>query len=133
MRAMSTAPNHDLGNLVRSQRTMLGMTQEDLAEEMGRTRQWVIQIEKGVWSNGNRRVSLKPENAIKLALILGRDPQDFLIAGDVPPEKWPDLSHISSTEARVRVIDISSLTQKQQALIESIVYELKTNNTESNT
>lgn len=112
---------------------MLGMTQEDLAEEMGKTRQWVIQVEKGVWNNGGRRVSLTPENAVKLALILGRDPQDFLIVGDVPVEKWPDLSHISSNIDTVRVVDISSLTQKQQALIESIVYELKTNNTESNT
>lgn len=98
---------------------------------MGKTRHWVIQVEKGIWNNGGRRVSLTPENAIKLALVLGREPEDFLIAGDVPPEKWPDLSHISSKTDSVRVVDITSLTPKQQALIESIVYELRTTNTES--
>lgn len=135
IRAMSTTegatPNTDLGNLVRTTRTTLGMTQEDLAAEVGKTRQWVIQVEKGIWNNGGKRVSLTPENAIKLGLALGRDVQDFLLAGEVPIEKWPDLSHISSKTDKVRLIDITSLTPHQQALIESIVHELKHQPTES--
>ncbi|MDK8795889.1 helix-turn-helix transcriptional regulator [Corynebacterium sp. MSK041] len=127
---MSASPNTRLGNLVRSQRSILGMTQEDLAEKMGKSRQWVIQIEKGVWNNGKQRVSLTPENAVKLALILDGDPQELLMVGDVPIEKWPDLSHFKSLEDNRRLVDITGLTSKQQALIESLVYELKTANEE---
>lgn len=97
---------------------------------MGKSRQWVIQIEKGVWNNGKQRVSLTPENAVKLALILDGDPQELLMVGDVPIEKWPDLSHFKSLEDNRRLVDITGLTSKQQALIESLVYELKTANEE---
>lgn len=124
-------PNKPLADLVRTSRALLGMTQEDLGAEVGKTRQWVIQVEKGVWNNGGTRVTLSPENAIKLGLALGKDIRDVLLAGEVPPENWPDLSHISSNQSNLRLVDVTSLTPHQQALIESIVHELKTTRTES--
>lgn len=37
----------DWSNIVRDRRVALGMTQEELAEKVGRTRQWVIRFETG--------------------------------------------------------------------------------------
>lgn len=56
----------DIGLIVRSRRHELGWDQQRLAKEMGVTRQWVIQLEKG-----------KPRAAVELALralrVLGLD------------------------------------------------------------
>lgn len=37
----------DWGNVVRDRRVALGMTQEELAQNVGRARQWVIRFETG--------------------------------------------------------------------------------------
>lgn len=135
IRAMQTpndrTPNKYLADLVRTNRAALGMTQADLGEAVGKSRQWVLQVEKGAWTNGGKRVTLSPDNAIKLGLALGKDIEDILLAGEVPAEEWPDLSHISSNQSNLRLVDITSLTERQQVLIESIVDELKRENTES--
>ena len=56
----------DIGLIVRSRRHELGWDQQRLAREMGVTRQWVIQLEKG-----------KPRASLELALralrVLGLD------------------------------------------------------------
>ncbi len=40
-------PRHDIHNLVRQQRLMSGMTQQELAQRVGVTRQTILSIEKG--------------------------------------------------------------------------------------
>ncbi|WP_454296195.1 helix-turn-helix domain-containing protein [Salana multivorans] len=37
----------DWGNIVRDRRAELGLTQEELAERIGRARQWVVRFESG--------------------------------------------------------------------------------------
>ena len=37
----------DWGNIVRDRRAQLGMTQQQLAERVGRARQWVVRFESG--------------------------------------------------------------------------------------
>lgn len=37
----------DWGNVVRDRRMALGLTQEDLAERVGKARQWVVRFESG--------------------------------------------------------------------------------------
>lgn len=45
--------SHDWGNLVRDRRNDLGMTQEELAERVGRARQWVVRFEAGHAGSAN--------------------------------------------------------------------------------
>ncbi len=41
---------HDVHNLVRQQRMLNGMTQQDLADRVGVTRQTILSIEKGKYT-----------------------------------------------------------------------------------
>ena len=41
---------HDIRNLVRRQRMMAGMTQQELADRVGVTRQTILSIEKGKYT-----------------------------------------------------------------------------------
>ena len=43
-------PRHDIRNLVRQHRLMVGMTQQDLADRVGVTRQTILSIEKGKYT-----------------------------------------------------------------------------------
>jgi putative transcriptional regulator len=43
-------PRHDIRNLLRQHRLMSGMTQQELAERVGVTRQTVLSIEKGKYT-----------------------------------------------------------------------------------
>ncbi|MBT8484765.1 MAG: helix-turn-helix transcriptional regulator [Phycisphaerales bacterium] len=43
-------PRHDIRNLVRQHRVTSGMTQQDLADRVGVTRQTVLSIEKGKYT-----------------------------------------------------------------------------------
>lgn len=52
-------PKHDIRNLVRQHRLMVGMTQQELADRLGVTRQTVLSIEKGKYT---------PSVALALAL-----------------------------------------------------------------
>lgn len=52
---MRVSTTHDLGALVRQERQDQGLTQAELAERIGTTRQWVSQFESGTL---NPRVSL---------------------------------------------------------------------------
>ena len=121
----NTEPNMTLARLIRSARQDLGMKQTDLAVAADRSRHWVTQLEKGVWYKSGERFTLDGDNALRLALVLNLDPVKGLRAGEVPLERWPDLSKIRSHNASVRVVDISSLTVQQQNLIERLVDELK--------
>ncbi len=57
-------PRHDIRNLVRQHRLPSGMTQQDLAERVGVTRQTILSIEKGKYTPS---VAL----ALRLADVLG--------------------------------------------------------------
>lgn len=39
--------SRDWGNIVRDRRRTLGMTQKDLGQSIGKTRQWVVRFESG--------------------------------------------------------------------------------------
>ena len=43
-------PRHDIRNLVRRHRLMGGMTQQELADRVGVTRQTILSIEKGKYT-----------------------------------------------------------------------------------
>ena len=43
-------PRHDIRNLVRQHRLMVGLTQQDLADRLGVTRQTILSIEKGKYT-----------------------------------------------------------------------------------
>ncbi len=43
-------PRHDIRNLVRRHRLMAGMTQQELADRVGVTRQTILSIEKGKYT-----------------------------------------------------------------------------------
>lgn len=57
-------PRHDIDNAVRQHRLMSGLTQEDLADRVGVTRQTILSIEKGKYTPS---VAL----ALALAQVLG--------------------------------------------------------------
>ncbi len=57
-------PRHDIQNAVRQHRLMSGLTQEDLADRVGVTRQTILSIEKGKYTPS---VAL----ALSLAQVLG--------------------------------------------------------------
>ncbi len=52
-------PRHDIQNVVRQHRVLSGLTQEDLADRVGVTRQTILSIEKGKYT---------PSVALALAL-----------------------------------------------------------------
>lgn len=57
-------PTHEIQNQVRQQRVLAGMTQQELADRIGVTRQTVLSIEKG---NYTPSVAL----ALRLAEVFG--------------------------------------------------------------
>lgn len=127
----NSTPNYELANLVRGRRKELRMTQEQLAEAMGKTRSWTGRVEKGVRHDRDTPIELDAENALKLAAVLGLDEVRVLQAGRVPRSQWPNLSNTRSNSGSVRVIDVTSLTSEQQDIIERVVDEFKHLNHES--
>ncbi|QNE90296.1 helix-turn-helix transcriptional regulator [Corynebacterium incognita] len=117
-----------LGELVLTNRKRLGLSQAELASQVGRTRHWVIQLEKGSWYEG-KEFKLDPDMAVKLAAILDVDPVEVLEAAKVPATEWPDLSHTRSNSAKVQTVDITALSPQQAKLIRTLVDELKAGNT----
>ena len=61
---MRVSTTHDLGALVRQERQDQGLTQADLAERIGTTRQWVSQFESG---------TLNPRVGLVLAALAALD------------------------------------------------------------
>ncbi len=124
MEASNYEPNLKLGNMVRKARLALGMTQQQLGAAMGKSRHWVGQLERGEWYE--RSVfTLDGDTAVRLAVTLNLPPAEVLHAGRVPKDRWPDLSKIRSVNARVKFVDITTLTPHQQDIIESLVDEFK--------
>ncbi|QAY73713.1 XRE family transcriptional regulator [Agromyces protaetiae] len=65
----------DWGNIVRDRRTDLGMTQAELAERIGKARQWVVRFESG--HAGSASVDSLVELLEALALDVRVDPLDL--------------------------------------------------------
>lgn len=119
--------NHELAAMVSTARARLGMSQEELAEVMGKSRFWVIRLEQGRQRSGVP-FSLDANQAMKLSAVLDLNPATVLRAGRVPESRWPDLSHINSNDGSVKILDVSSLTAQQRDMIERVVNELKSLN-----
>jgi HTH-type transcriptional regulator/antitoxin HipB len=63
----------DIGALIRDRRTRLGLKQQDLADKVGVSRQWLIEVEKG-----------KPRAELSLVLRTIADLGISLMTGDIP-------------------------------------------------
>lgn len=71
-------PRHDIRNRLRQQRLLHGgLTQEELAERVGSTRQTILAIEKG---NYNPSVGL----ALRLAAVLGVPVEELFQLEEAP-------------------------------------------------
>ena len=116
--------NHELADMVHTARTGLGMSQEELAETMGKSRFWVMRMERGLHRSG-APFDLDGDMALKLASVLNLNPVSTLRAGRVPASRWPNMSHIDSNDGSVKSLDVSSLTSEQRDMIERVVNELK--------
>ena len=117
----------ELSELVRIARRRLKMNQADLAAAVGRDRSWVVQLEKGERYNGNP-FEIDPHMTLRLAAVLDIDPVEALVAAGVDKSDWPNLSHIRSTSANVRTVDITTLSNSQAKLVEQLVKEFKDGN-----
>jgi transcriptional regulator with XRE-family HTH domain len=69
-----------LGARIRELRTSRGVTQEGLAQRLGRNRTTVVNIERG-------RQGLAVHQLVEIAAVLGCDPEDLLAddVGDATP------------------------------------------------
>lgn len=117
----------NLSELVRLERQRAGMNQAELAAALGRDRSWVVQLERGRRYNGNP-FETEPLMVMKLAAVLNIDPVEALVASGIDKSQWPDLSHIRSTSANVRTVDITTLSNSQAKLVEQLVKEFKDGN-----
>ena len=61
--------SQDIGQLIRSQRKALGWGQDELARQIGTSRQWVIEIEKGK-PRAELALVLRALNALGLSLSI---------------------------------------------------------------
>ncbi|WP_244857910.1 helix-turn-helix transcriptional regulator [Agromyces archimandritae] len=60
----------DWGNIVRDRRIDLGMTQSDLAERIGKARQWVVRFESGHAGSSNLDSLVKLLDVLELEVDL---------------------------------------------------------------
>ena len=63
----------DINSRVMQARIEAGMTQTELGEKIGKTKQWICELEKG-------RIKLSYENGIQIAEATGK-PADFFYHG----------------------------------------------------
>lgn len=66
---MLVSTTRDWGNIVRDRRMELGMSQEALAEQIGKARQWVVRFESG------HAQSASLGSLVKVLEVLGLDAQ----------------------------------------------------------
>lgn len=117
---------NQLGDMVRDMRTVRRMSQEELGEALGgKSRHWVVQLEKGVRYGTGTRFEVDGDMAVKIALVLGLDPVDVLKTAKIPENRWPDLSNIVSNGGNIRTIDVTTLTVNQADIIERLIAEFK--------
>lgn len=117
-----------LSDLVRRARKNIDLTQSELGEAIGKSRWWIVQLEKGAWYVNGKGFALEPMMCLKLADVLGLDPVAVLSAADVPKNDWPDFSNMVAKSDSVRRIDITTLTPAQTRLVAGLVDEFKRGN-----
>ena len=76
----------DWGNVVRDRRNQLGITQEELAERIGRARQWVVRFESGYAGSASVDNLMKMLDALDLYVeVNATDDPDAPEADDDDP------------------------------------------------
>jgi HTH-type transcriptional regulator/antitoxin HipB len=93
----------DLGALIRDHRTRLGLDQKSLAQKVGVSRQWIVEVEKG-----------KPRAAIGL-LLRTVDALGLLLDADKPglgKPKDTDTSH--SVDAHIDIDSIVTSARRKR-------------------
>lgn len=115
--------NKALGAFIRTARMAQEIKQSELGADLGRSRFWVMNLEKG-----EENVTVTPEQALAMAGILQLDPYKIMRLAGIPESRWPDVSKIRSNTDSLNAVDTTSLTPDQVALIENLVMELKIGN-----
>ena len=90
---MLVGTSRDWANIVRDRRVEVGMTQEQLAERVGRARQWIVRFEAGSAGSASVDSLMKLLEALDLAVAiedLWEDP-DPMFMGDDPQDLDLDL------------------------------------------
>lgn len=84
----------DFGNVVRDRRIALGMTQEELAERVGKTRWWVLRFETGHSAKASTESLLATLDALGLYIEVATDPSfddpDPLFMTPSNDDPWAD-------------------------------------------
>lgn len=86
----------DWGNVVRDRRIELGLSQEEVAEQIGKTRWWVMRFETGHAASASNENTLKLLQALGLYVEVGwepelNDPEPAFITPH-PPDFWENRS-----------------------------------------
>ena len=79
--ALKTA--QDVGLLIRQNRKQLGLSQQDLAQKVGVSRWWIIEIERGK-PRAELGLVLKTFNALQINLIAENTPEPQSIIEEKP-------------------------------------------------
>jgi len=84
----------DWGNVVRDRRLELGMTQEELAERVGRTRWWVLRFESGhagsaSIANLSRMLDVL-DLSVEVDVDVDEEDPDPLFMDPSNPDPWED-------------------------------------------
>lgn len=75
----------DWANVVRDRRTELGMTQEQLAERVGRARQWIVRFESGSAGSASVASLMNVLDVLDLAVAIeetAEDPDPMFMGAD---------------------------------------------------
>ena len=126
-RIIPTMGSEAIGEKIKAARKAQGLTQNDLAEVVGRNRKWVVELERGCRYDGSPLV-LDPHSVIKVAAVLDLDAEALLVGLGVPYDKWPELSYTRSNSGSLSTIDLSGLSTTQAKLIQQLVSDLKAGN-----
>lgn len=125
---MSNSSQIELGNMVRNARVGLGINQTELGRLIGKSRHWVVQLERGLSYDTEKEKRYQPETCVRLAAVLNLDPVEVLHAARIPSTMWPDLSYMYSKSGIISTIDVTALTEIQQKLVRELIEELKAGN-----
>lgn len=74
----------DLGAIIRDRRTKLGLDQKSLASQVGVSRQWIVEVEKGK-PRAEIGLVLRTLEALGIPLAAGDTPKGNKKAGGPPP------------------------------------------------
>jgi len=114
-----------ISDLVRNRRRELDMNQADFAKAVGRTRFWVIDLERGEARRTGKPFEVEAMMCMRIADVLALDPVEVLTAARVPEDEWPNFSNIVAKSDFVMHIDITRLTSRQRDIVTGLVDEFK--------